>query len=435
MQSHLSGQRKTKRLIALLGAVLFTLLAPTVPSAVAAEATQAATASLDPAGGWHGRAIERPSSAPPSTTITAAVRRAAVLRAGAGLNSASGSAAVRRVQRMLHDLGYGTGPIDGRFGPRTRSAVGWFQRKHGFAVDGMVGAATLSHLQRRAQGGQSQAELPAATAPAQQKPKTTPKAERKPQTGAQPQTTPQTPQPTATQPPATTEPRPSGDTASPNDTWLVAALAVLAILGALVLAVLLRRRRRARPPEGTVISLSEPPWVVGESADPAIGPFAGMATALHVSPPMSGGGGAVAVRYCVIDDRRKVPFWVGANEIKESRKPNGTQHHLPEDLPYDDISSAAPGGRFARTSGGRPRRRGTRGLRRPGQEPIGERIGWLRSLGMSPDSIAELLNDQRVTPPEGDRAWSADAVSDAANDPHGVRPPTGARRGVTAADR
>ena len=430
MQSPLSGQRKTKRLIALLGAVLFALLVPTVSSAVAAEA-QAATVSLDPAGGWHGRAIERPSSTPPSTTITAAARRVAVLRAGAGLNSASGSAAVRRVQRMLHDLGYGTGPIDGRFGPRTRSAVGWFQRKHGLAVDGVVSAATLTHLQRRERGGQPQAEGPAATRPAQQKPKARPKAERKPQTGAQPQSTPQTPQPTATQPPATTQPRPNGDTASPMDTWLVAALAVLAILGALVLVVLLRRRRRARPEEGTVISLSEPPWVVGESADPAIGPFAGMATALHVSPPMSGAGGA-AVRYCVIDDRRKVPFWVGANEIKESRKPNGTQHHIPEDLPYGDISPAAPTGRFVRAAGGRPRRRGTRGLRRPSQEPIGERIGWLRSLGMPPDSIAELLNDQRVAPPEGDSAWSADSVGDAANDPHGARPSTGARRGSAA---
>jgi peptidoglycan hydrolase-like protein with peptidoglycan-binding domain len=429
MESHLSGQRRTKRLIALLGAVLFTLLAPTVPSAVAAEATQAATASLDPAGGWHGRAIERPSSTPPSTTITAAARRAAVLRAGAGLNSASGSVAVRRVQRLLHDLGYATGPIDGRFGPRTRSAVGWFQRKHGLAVNGVVGAATLSHLQRRVRGGEPQAEGPAATRPARQQPKTTPKAQRKPQTGAQPQPTPQTRQPTATQPPATTEPRPSGNTASPDDTWLVAALAVLAILGALVLAVLLRRRRREQPAEGTVISLSEPPWVVGQSADPAIGPFSGMATALHVSPPMTGGGGAAAVRYCVIDDRRKVPFWVGANEITESRKPNGMQHDIAEELPYADISTAAAAGRLPRAPSGRQRRRGTRGLRRPRQEPIGERIGWLRSLGMSPDSIADLLNDQRVAPPEGASAWSADSVGDAANDPHGARPSTGVRRG------
>ena len=86
-----------------------------------------------------------------------------------------------------------TGPIDGRFGPRTRSAVGWFQRKHGLAVNGVVGAATLSHLQRRVQGGEPQAEGPAATRPARQQPKTTPKAQRKPQTGAQPQPTPQSP--------------------------------------------------------------------------------------------------------------------------------------------------------------------------------------------------------------------------------------------------
>ena len=135
-------------------------------------ATPAATASLDPSGSWHGRAIERPNSTPPSTTITAAAREAGVLRTGAGLESASGSPAVRRVQRMLHDLGYGTGRIDGRFGPRTRSAVGWFQRKHALAIDGAVGPATLSHLQRRAKGGQgqTQAERRTATPPASSSP-------------------------------------------------------------------------------------------------------------------------------------------------------------------------------------------------------------------------------------------------------------------------
>jgi hypothetical protein len=168
--------------------------------------------------------------------------------------------------------------------------------------------------------------------------------------------------------------------------------------------------------------------VVGESADPAIGPFAGMATALHVSPPMAGGSSAAAVRYCVIDDRRKIPFWVGADEITESRKPNGTRHQVPEDLPLGDLASAAATGRFARP-GARPRR-GTRGLRRTGAEqPVGERIGWLRSLGMAPESIADLLNDQRVPPPDDDSEWTTESVVEVANDPHGDRPSSGARRG------
>jgi hypothetical protein len=143
---------------------------------------------------------------------------------------------------------------------------------------------------------------------------------------------------------------------------------------------------------------------------------------------MSGSSSAAAVRYCVIDDRRKIPFWVAADEITESRKPNGTEHHVPEDLPYRDLAEARPAAaRFSRP-GARPRRRGTIGRRVPGSDqPVAGRIGWLRSLGMPPESIADLLNDQRVPPPPGVAAWTAEAVAAAAD--HRVeRSPAGGPR-------
>lgn len=53
---------------------------------------------------------------------------------------------VAELQRALRDLGYDPGPIDGYFGPRTRSAVLAFQRAAGLAVDGIVGPQTATAL-------------------------------------------------------------------------------------------------------------------------------------------------------------------------------------------------------------------------------------------------------------------------------------------------
>ena len=49
---------------------------------------------------------------------------------------------VRVLQQALHDLGYDVGGVDGRFGPRTESAVRSLQAKFGVAVDGVVGRTT-----------------------------------------------------------------------------------------------------------------------------------------------------------------------------------------------------------------------------------------------------------------------------------------------------
>ncbi|MFZ0384723.1 MAG: peptidoglycan-binding domain-containing protein, partial [Solirubrobacteraceae bacterium] len=65
-----------------------------------------------------------------------------VLAFGAGEGSAHGSPAVAGLQRRLRRAGFGPGPIDGRFGPRTERAVVDFQRAHHLTVDGIAGPIT-----------------------------------------------------------------------------------------------------------------------------------------------------------------------------------------------------------------------------------------------------------------------------------------------------
>jgi hypothetical protein len=51
------------------------------------------------------------------------------------------------VQRALEVLGYNPGPIDGLWGPKTRSAIRSFQRIQNLEVDGIPGEKTLQRIQ------------------------------------------------------------------------------------------------------------------------------------------------------------------------------------------------------------------------------------------------------------------------------------------------
>lgn len=55
---------------------------------------------------------------------------------------------VSLLQILLALNGYDPGPIDGIFGPRTRTAVTLFQRDHFLVPDGVAGPRTLSYLLR-----------------------------------------------------------------------------------------------------------------------------------------------------------------------------------------------------------------------------------------------------------------------------------------------
>jgi peptidoglycan hydrolase-like protein with peptidoglycan-binding domain len=69
-----------------------------------------------------------------------------LVRFGAGYAQPHGSWQVRAIQRRLRELGYASGPVDGRFGPVTQHAVTGFQADHGLATDGQVGPKTYARL-------------------------------------------------------------------------------------------------------------------------------------------------------------------------------------------------------------------------------------------------------------------------------------------------
>jgi Putative peptidoglycan binding domain len=387
MVPHIRGQCSGRRPVAVaIAAFLLVVLSPTAASA-------ATPAWLDPQAGWHGRAIERPL-VPGSATraVSASGLTSPTVSVGAGLGTVNGSVAVRRVQRALRELGYGVGPVDGRFGLRTRSAVGWFQRKHGLTVDGIAGPQTLERLRAR------------------QRVDSTTDAETQAQaeSGADPQasTAPAPDDAQAARPGAPVTPE-TAQAADPDDRWLVAAIAVAAILIAILLALLVRRNRR--PTEGTVVSLARLLWVAGVSPDPTVGPFAGSAAALHVSPP-SGPDGEPAIRYCVIDEQRGTPVWVSPQDIRESRDLDERQRRQAASA-LAGHPAAARGGRFARP-GTRSRRAGGLARRKPAPAShLQRRVTWFRSLGMPPEAIADLLADEQIPPPPGHDTWTAAAVS------------------------
>src|SRR6185436_17585324 len=92
-------------------------------------------ASSDPpaSAGWHGREIRDPLPQRVGDAVARFPRgwSAGNVGRGSGFASLNGSRRVREVQRRLHRRGYRPGAVDGRFGPRTRAAVMWFQTKHG----------------------------------------------------------------------------------------------------------------------------------------------------------------------------------------------------------------------------------------------------------------------------------------------------------------
>lgn len=61
-------------------------------------------------------------------------------------SSADFTPTTKEIQTALKNAGFDPGPIDGKFGPRTRQAVKEFQRTKGLAPDGKVGPKTWRKL-------------------------------------------------------------------------------------------------------------------------------------------------------------------------------------------------------------------------------------------------------------------------------------------------
>jgi peptidoglycan hydrolase-like protein with peptidoglycan-binding domain/uncharacterized protein YegP (UPF0339 family) len=94
------------------------------------------------------------------------MRAAPVLSLGAGEGTVHGSPAVAHLQRQLRRAGFGPGPIDGRFGPRTEPALVAFQRSRHVAADGIAGPITgraletVGQVSRRPVGPKGKATPP-----------------------------------------------------------------------------------------------------------------------------------------------------------------------------------------------------------------------------------------------------------------------------------
>lgn len=65
---------------------------------------------------------------------------------------------VRKIQTRLKDWGYYHGNVDGIYGSNTTKAVMEFQRKHGLAVDGIAGPATLEKIGISSSSGSGQSQ-------------------------------------------------------------------------------------------------------------------------------------------------------------------------------------------------------------------------------------------------------------------------------------
>lgn len=73
----------------------------------------------------------------------------------AALREGSRGEDVKTVQQKLKRWGYYSGSVDGIYGPATRDAVKYFQRKNGLTADGIVGSKTFAALGMTEQAGSS----------------------------------------------------------------------------------------------------------------------------------------------------------------------------------------------------------------------------------------------------------------------------------------
>jgi DNA invertase Pin-like site-specific DNA recombinase len=236
---------------------------------------------------------------------SAATKQPSLLAQGVGMGDKP-SAAVRRVQRVLHGRGYSLGRpgVDGRFGPLTDAAVRRFQADSGLAADGIVGPQTrkvVRRIERRAQRSQS-----------------------KRSTGSRTKTKQPTPSSAASkpQPEPATQTAPAGD--DDNGTgagWWLAAIAAAAALAAFLAALAASTvRRRERRPGGSapIAPLTHQLYLEGRSPDERVADFRGNALATAVATPPGEAPGNGQTWYLVDDVRKPAPVWVRDEDVRRT---------------------------------------------------------------------------------------------------------------------
>jgi hypothetical protein len=69
-----------------------------------------------------------------------------------GATSAVDPATVREIQAELQRRGYNVGPVDGRLGPRTRTAIREYEQRNGLPADGSPSPSLRDHMQSHPTG-------------------------------------------------------------------------------------------------------------------------------------------------------------------------------------------------------------------------------------------------------------------------------------------
>lgn len=105
------------------------------PDAMLAAETQARQTVVEPAAGVATVTI------PPSAAIGQAAGKAAPAAAPAADRS-------KDIQTALKNAGFYTGSVDGKIGPKTKSAIQEFQKAKGLKSDGKVGPKTWAELEK-----------------------------------------------------------------------------------------------------------------------------------------------------------------------------------------------------------------------------------------------------------------------------------------------
>ena len=72
--------------------------------------------------------------------------------ANPGATNAVDPATVREVQAELQRRGYDVGPVDGRLGPRTKTAIREYEQRNGLPADGSPSRSLRDHMQSHPTG-------------------------------------------------------------------------------------------------------------------------------------------------------------------------------------------------------------------------------------------------------------------------------------------
>jgi peptidoglycan hydrolase-like protein with peptidoglycan-binding domain len=78
-------------------------------------------------------------------------------------SSLSDSSSVRELQQALNDKGFDAGPVDGKAGPQTKSAIKKFQQAQNLTASGKLDQQTLAALSLPQNGSTSAQSSPSAS--------------------------------------------------------------------------------------------------------------------------------------------------------------------------------------------------------------------------------------------------------------------------------